>query len=238
MNKFLVVANWKANKTVAETKEWCKKWAEYTNFSKDNYDKTQIVLAPHFGLLHFFEESRWDFELASQDISAFPAGAYTGEEPAKLLADLGVKYCLIGHSERRKYLKESNAQVEAKMEKAIQNGIIPILCAQVSEEIPENIRNFSADQYLIMYEPFSAISTDGLYHFENTEKIATTLTDWKMRLNLKCQFLYGGSVNPENIDQLVGKQTSELISGLVVGHASLEVESFSAIIKKCLQNLP
>lgn len=235
MEKFLVVANWKANVTRAEADVWCRGWAQHTEFLKENNSRIQAVVAPPHTLLHYFNGSYWDLELASQDVSAYVVGAYTGEVPAKLLVDMGVKYCLVGHSERRKYLHETNVEVEAKISQALQNGIIPIICAQNLEEVPENIRNFSGEKYMIMYEPFSAISTEGQYHPEGVEKVVDTLTDWRAKLNLSCRFLYGGSVNPDFIQELVSSN-QQLVSGLVVGHASLEVESFFVIIKKCLQN--
>lgn len=220
MKRFLVVANWKAH-------------TEFPIYNFQFPNNIEVVIAAPFTMIEKIPlEMR-----AAQDVSAYPVGAYTGETPAKLLANLGVKYCLVGHSERRKYQHETNIEVEAKMNQAIQNRILPIICAQNLEEIPENIRNFSDDKYLIMYEPFAAISTEGQYHPESVGNIVATLTDWKDKLNLQCRFLYGGSVNPENIEQLVGQQVSELVSGLVIGHASLEVKSFSAIIKKCLQAL-
>ncbi len=228
MEKFLIVANWKSN--IVDINKW----------SPDISEKVEVVVAPPFPLLSAVK----GYTLCAQDISAYPVGAYTGEVPAKLLVDLGVKYCLVGHSERRKYLHETNANVEAKINQAIQNGITPILCAQSMEEIPENIRNFKGNKYMIMYEPFSAISTQGQYHPENVEKVVATLIDWKNKLNLQCRFLYGGSVNPEYVQQLVsgnlpaGSQGQQLVSGLVVGHASLEAESFTAIIKQCLLTLP
>lgn len=208
MEKFLVVANWKANPPV-----------KYDFSVPENLE---IAIAAPF---LFISQIPPDFTRAAQDISAYPVGAYTGEAPGELLADLGVKYCLVGHSERRKYLHEGSVEVEAKMSQAIKNGLIPILCAQNLEEIPENIRNFSEDKYVIMYEPFAAISTAGQYHPESNDKILTVISDWKNKLNLHCRFLYGGSINPESdIPQ---------VDGLVVGHASLDMATFSAIIKKC-----
>ena len=221
MEKFLIVANWKSNQPKFEIRN--------LKFESN----IEVVIAAPFTLLNQIPQTM----RAAQDVSAYPVGAYTGEISAKLLANLGVKYCLIGHCERRKYLHETNTNVEAKMSQTIQNGITPILCAQSIEEIPENIRNFSGDKYMIMYEPFSAISTEGQYHPENVEKVVATLTDWKNKLNLQCRFLYGGSINPDYVQQLMtGNQ--KLVTGLVVGHASLEVNTFSAIIKKCLPNLP
>lgn len=218
MEKFLLVANWKSNTGKLE--------------AMDFESKIEVAIAPPYPLISTIPGQ---FSRASQDVSAFPPGAYTGEVSAQLLASLGVKYVLVGHSEARKYLSETNAQVEAKLDQAVKAGIIPILCAQTIDEIPENIRNYPAHNFMVMYEPFSAISTDGQYHPETPEKVVATLADWQNKLNLKCRFLYGGSVNPENCKLLI--ENCKLVSGFVIGHASLNAADFSAIIKKCLFKL-
>ncbi len=232
--KFLVVANWKANKTVEEARAWMKEFyaEERWNWLKNNLERIEVVFAAPFTLLHFFEAPHFDAHLASQDISVFSTGPYTGEVPAELLKDLAVRYCLIGHSERRKYFGENNALIEKKLDQAIKNDITPIICAQSLEEIPANIRNYPADKLVIMYEPSEAISTEGNYHPENPETVKRTLEDWQKKLNLDCRFLYGGSVNPENCKLYI--VNCNLLSGFVVGHASLDPEEFFSIIKQCI----
>lgn len=221
--RFLVVANWKANNPKFEIQS--AKWAEEIG------DEVEAAIAAPFPFIDGIAEP---FSRAAQDVSAFPMGAYTGEIPAGLLAKLGVKYVLVGHPERRKYLHETTADVEAKMEATIKAGMIPIVCAQNLEEVPPNIRNFSADKYLIMYEPFEAISSSGQYHPESPERISAVLSGWRAKLPSGVRFLYGGSVSPENVQQLIKSTEPQLICGLVVGHASLEAETLSAIIERCL----
>lgn len=236
MGKFLLIANWKANKTIEEAKTWLNELLVHrSQFTVDT--RLEIAIAAPDTVIPTLPS---EFTRVSQDLSAFPVGAYTGEVPARLLAGLGVKYSLIGHSERRKYLHETNIEVEAKMKQAIDNEIIPIICAQTLEEIPANIRNYPSEKFLVMYEPFSAISTDGQYLPESPEKVAAVLVDWKNKLNLDCRFLYGGSVNPNDqlLFQSLMTNDQSLLSGFVVGHASLAAETFFVIIKKCLQNLP
>lgn len=172
---------------------------------------------------------------ASQDVSALPVGPHTGEIPATLLKELGVKYSLIGHSERRRELHETNLEVEAKMKQAIDTKIMPIICAQTIDEIPANIRNYSEEDYLIMYEPAAAISSDGNYHPESPDKINAVLVDWQTKLNLKCRLLYGGSVNPDDCQSII--KNCPLVSGFVVGHASLNEPEFSSIIDRCQKSL-
>ncbi|MCL5432416.1 MAG: triose-phosphate isomerase [Patescibacteria group bacterium] len=214
----LIVANLKANNVLA------------TSYQLLTTSSVEVAVAAPFPLI---DTVTAPFIRAAQDVSAFNVGAHTGEVPARLLADLKVKYVLVGHSERRCDLHETNKEVEAKMSQAIAAGLIPILCAQNLEEIPANIRNIPADKYLIMYEPAQAISTQNQYHPESPEKINAVLTDWKSKLNFTGQFLYGGSVNADNVLSFLELRTYNLISGLVVGQASLDPESFAAIINQC-----
>lgn len=217
MNNFILVANWKSNYP--------------QNWSIDVPENINVLVAPPFPLLSKIK----NYSLCSQDVSQFPEGSYTGEVSAKLLANLGIKYSLVGHSERRKLLKETNLEIENKIKQLLAENIIPIICAQTIDEIPNNIRNYNSDQYIIMYEPSSAISTDGNYHPETPEKIQSVITDWQTKLHLKCQFLYGGSVNKEFISQLLTPNSK--LSGLVIGHASLDATSFNSIIKECKKSL-
>ena len=233
MGKILVVANWKAN--VMDVNEWTKQIAVRVQGSEKN-TTVEIAIAAPYTLLHFLNQTlsanRYPLtaSLSSQDLSAFPPGAYTGEVSAQILANLGVKYALVGHSERRKYLKETNVEVEAKLSQAIANNIVPIICAQTLEEIPDNIRNYDPSKYLVMYEPSFAISTNGQYHPDSIKNITTTLANWKNKLPQNIRFLYGGSISPENVSAFLPLCLSASLSGFVVGHASLDPKSFSDII--------
>ncbi len=229
--QFFVVANWKANKTILETSDWVKKFSGEA--VGDSY--LEVIIAAPFMALDTLKTHITDYGLtryvsvASQDISMFPVGAYTGEVPGEILENL-VTYCLIGHSERRRYLGETTEMAGKKAEWAMENDITPIICAQTLEEIPENINRHSVEKYLIMYEPFEAISTDNQYRPESSQKINEVLVQWQKKLPTGARLLYGGSVNQENITDLM-MVDRELLSGFVVGRASLEADSFSSIIR-------
>jgi len=240
MNKILVVANWKAN--LIDVKQWVNDFSVHS--SQLTVDNIEVAITPPYTLLQTLSTVNSEpvsavnqFALASQDLSMFPAGAYTGEIPASMLTNLGVKYVLVGHSERRKYLKETNLEVEAKLQQAIANNITPIICAQSLEEIPNNLRNFDPAKFLIMYEPFSAISTQGQYHPESAENVKSVLMEWQAKLSPGIKFLYGGSVSQENIKTFLPLTEEHILSGFVIGHASLDPNSFYAIIS-CLCGLP
>lgn len=233
--KLLIVANWKANKTVQEADQWLRGLSQQEAKIDEYIGAGEVAIASPTTTIPFLFESLTKYGLgslilASQDVSIYPAGPYTGETPAELLVDLGVRYCLIGHSERRKFFRETNLEVEAKMGQAVKLGITPIICAQEISEIPTNIRNYQPNQYVVMYEPFEAISTEGEYHAEKPERVEAKLEDFKKKLNLQCRLLYGGSVNPENAAVFAQLPS---VSGFVVGHASLDPQEFFSIIEQC-----
>ncbi len=243
-DKLLIVANWKANKAVPEAKEWVEQLAASCRWLGKTHPALEIALAVPYTLLYFLQEKLaanplpLTATLAAQDVSSYPIGQYTGTIPAKLLADVGVTYCLLGHSERRKFLAETNTDVEAKLKQCLENALTPIICAQTLEEIPANIRNYPAPKLYVMYEPGNAISTNGVYHADSPENIEATLTDWQAKLPVGINFLYGGSVNPNNVklitNNLITNNSVLNFSGFVVGHASLVPSEFLDIIKECL----
>lgn len=228
MAKILVVANWKAN--TVDPAKWLESWRA----SQVDSSKIEVALACAFPYLSALAASLPDsLSLASQDVSKYPPGSYTGEVSAATLTSFKVKYCLIGHSERRKYFKETTLDAGIKFDQAIDSGLIPIICAQSLEEIPQEVNSVPSDKYLVMYEPSSAISTNGQYHAESVENVSMTLMDWQKKLPSGVGFLYGGSVNPENITAFLPLcQSNSLphLSGFVIGHASLDPQDFSAII--------
>ena len=188
-------------------------------------DKIEVAIAASFP---FIKDVPEQFSRAAQDVSSFPMGAYTGEIPAEMLKNLNVKYCLVGHSERRKYLHETNDLITLKIEALKAQNIIPIICAQSWEEIPEGILRYTQDDTYVMYEPFSAISQNGSYNPEPEEQINQTLIDWKVKLPEGTRFLYGGSVNPDNCQLLIAN--CPLVSGFVIGHAALDPQTLGTIV--------
>lgn len=214
-NKFLVVANWKAN--------------EPPNYSFTPPENLEVAIAAPAPLVSAIPDN---FIRAAQDVSQFPKGAETGEVPAEILKNLGVKYCLVGHSERRKLLGETNETVQKKIDHLKSVSIIPIVCARTLEDIPnETLRLDSLAQgdLLVMYEPEEAISSNGQYHPETPENINKVLADWQTKLPTGTRFLYGGSVNTENCKLIT--ENCELVSGFVIGHASLDSAVFTEIIR-------
>ena len=229
------VANWKLNGSF-----------EFINnfFSSLNIDKSTkkcvAICAPYI-YLNYLDVKRNDFYLGAQDCSCFEEGAYTGEVSAKMLNEVGVNFCIVGHSERRQYFNESNIIVKQKAIRLIENNIIPIICIgetldeknnnktqnvlknQLEESVPESSNQFNT---IIAYEPIWAIGTGltpSLEEIENAHRYIKNLN--KKLFNFK--IIYGGSVNSKN-SKLISK--IDIVNGALIGGASLKINEFKQII--------
>ncbi len=221
----LVVLNNKCNFNLDE-------YLDYQNKLKNLNFKNDIVLCPSSVYLSNFELE--NVFLGSQNVSPFNDGAYTGEVSARQLKSLNVKYCLIGHSERRVYFKENNEIMKNKIEQLLENEIIPIYCVgeleknsdnnELDEELKilEEIRN--NEKIIIAYEPLWAIGTGIQPNINELEKIIKLIKE-KFPNN---KVLYGGSVNEDSIVNL----KSELIDGYLLGGVSLYPDRISMLLSK------
>lgn len=221
----LVVLNNKCNFNLDE-------YLDYQNKLKNINFKNDIVLCPSSVYLSNFELE--NVFLGSQNVSPFNDGAYTGEVSARQLKSLNVKYCLVGHSERRVYFKENNEIMKNKIEQLLENEIIPIYCVgelekssdnnELDEELKilEEIRN--NEKIIIAYEPLWAIGTGIQPNINELEKIIKLIKE-KFPNN---KVLYGGSVNENSIVNL----KSELIDGYLLGGVSLHPDRISMLLSK------
>jgi triosephosphate isomerase (TIM) len=180
--------------------------------------------------------------LGGQDCHAAPKGAYTGDISAEMLADLGCKYVILGHSERRQGCGESDTAVRGKITGAWRAGLKAILCvgetqqqrqageaidivsAQLAGSIPEGA---AADTLVIAYEPVWAIGT-GLT--ATTDDIAAMHSEIRARIPPDTRILYGGSVNPRNAAAILAVAD---VDGALVGGASLNADDFWSIALSC-----
>jgi len=220
MKKLFIVANWKSNKTVAEAEEWIKQITDYRLQTSENLE---VILCPPFTLFSLLKSKIYDLKsnvkLGAQDISPFPDGAYTGEISGRMLKDLSVEYVIIGHSERRKYFKETEQVLENKVNEALDANIIPIFCVQErTAPVPKGVK-------FLAYEPVFAIGTGNPDTPENSNEVARVL---KERLNKDMVIIYGGSVTPENVKDFCQQEN---LNGVLPGGASLDPEKFSRIIE-------
>lgn len=223
MNK-LIIGNWKSNKNVTELGSW----VEHLNKNLIPQLSATVAIAPPYPLLQplakMLEESRQSVQLAVQDISAFPAGAYTGEVSAVNLIDLDVRFAIIGHSERRKYLAETDSLVANKVDQALQNKIMPVVCVD-DDYIATQANAIAADQRakcVVAYENIAAIGSDTPTPVEELQPVFEKI---KAAFGEQVVMLYGGSVKPGN----AGKYLAAC-NGVLVGGASLEAAQFADII--------
>ena len=222
-----IVANFKMN----GSSEFIKNWI--FEFKQNHKSQNNIILAiPHIYLSEF---NGYDLNVAAQNVSSKKDGAYTSQISAKMLQDTQIKYCIIGHSESRKYLNESNAEIMEKFNELIQYEITPIVCIGEPQEVRTNndtigylksqVSSFKSfhGKIIFAYEPIWAIGTGE--HAENDD-INEVVDFLRSEFDQEIEILYGGSVNVENCEDLHEKTD---INGLLVGGASLNPKEFAKI---------
>lgn len=209
-----IVANWKANKTSLEAKEWLQEISNNAN--------KEIIVCPPLTLLSDMKSLIANYQLpitlGVQDISAFDEGAYTGEVNGKQIKEFA-DYVIIGHSERRQNFKETDEMLVKKVQMAQKYLLTPIFCIQDQNTfIPEGVK-------IIAYEPVGAIGTGNPDTPENADKTAQIIKDTHKNVMF---VLYGGSVTSTNVSSFT-KMPS--IDGVLVGGASLDASEFGKIIQ-------
>ena len=244
MRKPFIAANWKMNKTVSETRDFLSAFIPEVKDVKD----VDIVIAPPFTSLAAASEklNNTNIILAAQDMFYEDKGAYTGEVSPLMLTDIGCRYVIIGHSERRQHFNETDESVNRKIKAAKKAGLGVILCIGESlqereakktfnvleREIDNGLHEMDIEKIVVAYEPIWAIGTGKTATPEQAQESHAYIRE---RLRIKygnraddvC-IIYGGSVTPENIDSLMACKD---IDGALVGGASLKVESFTRIVK-------
>ena len=249
MRKKIVAGNWKMNKSFQDAEDLVSTIAD----ELDGVDTAcEVVLCPPFPYLEmasdYADES--GLQIAAQNVSEFENGAYTGEVSASMLASIEIGYCIVGHSERRKYFGETNAQLATKVEKLLDHAIRPIFCigelleernannhfVVVKRQLEEGLFNLNKDEFsvvVIAYEPVWAIGTgvtatsaqaQEMHAFirqQITEKYGQSVAD-------QTTILYGGSCNAKNAAELFANPD---VDGGLIGGASLVAEDFIKIVK-------
>ncbi len=223
-----IIANWKANKNLSQAKNWLNIFFKKLNsdpllINNLHLNKIKIIICPPLPLIpivnSYLKNNLPNLHVGAQDISIYEKGSYTGETTAYTLKEL-IKYVILGHSERRRYFKENSNILEKKVNLANKYNLKTIYCVRGENDLV--LKNID----LLAYEPIDAIGTGKNKDVDNVLQI-------KQNLNIKPKtpFLYGGSVNENNIINYL--ETKE-INGFLVGTASLSEESFFEIIKNCL----
>ncbi len=244
----LIAGNWKMYKTGAEGADFVRALAR----ALGRVDGRDVVVAPTFVGLHQAVEAAYGtgIQVAAQDVFWEAEGAYTGEVSAPMLVDLGVQGVIIGHSERRQYFGETDDWVARKVRAVLDHGLLPIMCLGETQEeresglttevlstqVPTGLVSAMSEEaarVAIAYEPIWAIGTGKTATPAMAqEAIAFIRAEvgrlWGPAAAQVVRVLYGGSVKPDNIDELMAQPD---IDGVLVGGASLAVESFARIVR-------
>jgi len=243
----LIAGNWKMFKTCSEAVETAGQLVKLVAMTSD----IDVMIAPQFTALAPVSDvvrgSR--VSLGAQNLFWETEGAYTGEISPVMLVSVGCKYVIIGHSERRQYFDETDETVNKKINAAIKNDLVPVLCVGESEkeresketfsvldkQVKKGIEGFSSDDLetlVIAYEPVWAIGTGKTATTDQAQETHQFLRSvleksFGNMLAKSIRILYGGSVKPNNIAELMAMPD---IDGALVGGASLDPETFSKIV--------
>jgi triosephosphate isomerase len=246
MRRPLIAGNWKMNLDRAGAVKLAREVVEKAG----SIGKADLLVSPAFVHLDAVHAVLADSSVAlgAQDVYFEPNGAFTGEISTSMLADLGVRYVILGHSERRHILGETDEQVRAKTAAALAAAITPIVCvgellseresgstgAVIRRQIEGSLAGFSADQVaetVIAYEPVWAIGTGKVATPEQAEEVHLDLRRilaerYNAATAERVRILYGGSVKPSNAAELIAQPD---IDGALIGGASLKAADFLAI---------
>ena len=250
--KTIIAGNWKMNKTASETKQFADelktilpraKWCDV------------LVCVPSVNIpaaLRAFKDMR--VSVGAENVFYEKSGAYTGEVSADMLKDLGVKYVIIGHSERRQYFGETDITVNKKVHAALEAGLHPIVCVGesleqrelgvtmdlISLQVKSALAGVSAEKLrkcVIAYEPVWAIGTGRTATPEQAGEVCTFIRAtirhmYGARIARSITIQYGGSMNPSNAAELLAHRYSD---GGIIGGAALKPDQFVAIINAANQ---
>jgi len=235
----IIAGNWKMHKEPGEARALVQ---ELLALAGDVKDRITILIPPFTSLPSVGELVRNSrFKLGAQNMHWERSGAYTGEISGMFLKALGCEYVVVGHSERRHIMAETNEMTNKKLKTALEIGLIPILCvgelevereagktkAVIQKQIEEGLNGIENEAHKIIfaYEPVWAIGTGKTATPQQAAEVHKFI---RGLLKKPSTILYGGSVKPENIDVLMKEDE---IQGVLVGGASLKPESFARIIK-------
>lgn len=250
--KTIIAGNWKMNKTPAETKDFITqlkpaaaraKWCE------------TVLCVPYIDLPAAVKAAKnTRIFVAAQNMHHESSGAYTGEVSGEMLCALGVKYVVIGHSERRQYFGETDESVSLKVRAALACGLRPIVC--VGESMAQREKNLTLDyvrmqiktifwgvdqkdvkKVVVAYEPIWAIGTGRTATAEQADEVGRAIREcireiYGARHARSVTILYGGSMNPKNASELLAMPD---VDGGLIGGASLQCEDFAQVMEAANQ---
>lgn len=244
MRRPIIAGNWKMYKTLAEAVDFVKALKPQVS---DIHDRSIVVCVPYPVLKDVCDAiCSTNVGLGAQNLFWEDEGAYTGEVSAPMLKAVGCQYVIIGHSERRQYFGETDESVNKKLSAAIKHNLFPIVCIGETLEQREKNETFKViekqmaggfkninkehwDSIVIAYEPVWAIGTGKTATPQQAQEVHAFIRKLlPSAVAEKVRILYGGSVKPENVKDLMAQPD---IDGGLVGGASLKIDSFVKLIK-------
>ena len=247
----LIAGNWKMNKNYGEGVELAQQLSQEL---ADGTNGVEVVVCPPFvdlkGVAGVIEFDKAPFGLGAQNVYWEASGAYTGETSRDMLDSVGCTYCIIGHSERRDYFKETDEDVNRKAKVLMEGNITPILCCGESLEVRKAGKHVEhvvaqikadcadlpldrGDQLVIAYEPIWAIGTGETATADDAEEVCKAIRDTLREMfgsvADEIRVLYGGSAKPGNI---AGFVACDDVDGALVGGASLVARDFADMVRK------
>lgn len=254
MRKQIAAANWKMNLTYQQAETLLSDVLNAGVTLSANQVVVFAVPFPYLIMANSEVANEKGYFIAAQNCSDKASGAYTGEVSAEMLYSIGIKYCVVGHSERREYFGESNKTLAAKVDICLKNNITPIFCcgealairerdeqnAFVQTQLEESIFHLDAEQFktlIIAYEPIWAIGTGRTASTAQAQEMHNHLRSvieakYGAEVANEIPILYGGSVKGANAGELFGNAD---VDGGLVGGASLQAAEFGQIIKALQQ---
>lgn len=238
MRKIVIAGNWKMYKTRAESLEFLQ---GFMSCLTETPEEREVVLCVPFTSLAVLSKNLHGsrIRLGAQNVHWQESGAFTGEISGPMLSELGVRYVIVGHSERRQYFGETDETVNLRLKAAQKYDLIPILCvgetkqqrdageteAHIFSQLEKDLVGVDQQALVIAYEPIWAIGTGDTCEAKEANRVIGLIRSKLTNPDVPIQ--YGGSVKPENIDEVM---VMPEIDGVLVGGASLEARSFSRIV--------
>lgn len=243
----LIAGNWKMNHDHLQAIQSAQKLV--FAFPKDGYEYVDIALTVPFTDLRsiqtLVEGDKLKITYGAQDVSEHDNGAFTGDISAAMLEKLGCSWVVVGHSERREYHGETNEQVAAKAAKAIEHGIVPIVCvgeplevreageyvSYVVQQARESLAGVDLSRTVIAYEPVWAIGTGKVASAQDAQEVCHGIRELVRELSDdavadQIRILYGGSVKADTVAEIIGQPD---VDGGLVGGASLDGQDFAKL---------
>jgi triosephosphate isomerase len=241
-----IAGNWKMHKTVAQAEEFIGALLPRVSTA----DGVEVAICPSFLALEAMVDSTRGsrVQVYAQNMHSAPEGAFTGEVAAPMLGEVGVHGVVLGHSERREQFGETDRALQLKVHAALQAGLVPILCVGETEEerergdterklrhqVQEGMAKVETErlgEVVIAYEPIWAIGTGRVASADQAQEavafVRALVGDRSREQSERTRVLYGGSVKPDNAAELLALPDAD---GALVGGASLDAESFAAIV--------